>query len=112
MLVVPLPRPQHLRREWFDDARDEGRRMEVSWHHDKGLIVISFWAGHICRATFRMPASNAPDLVHILVDAMVEGLPTVTPTEPGTKGREQGASRIIALAEHLTPPEAEPLWLA
>jgi hypothetical protein len=55
MLLVPLTQPDVVRREWFTDARDEGRRMEVSWHPAEHLVIVSLWNGTMCRATFRMP---------------------------------------------------------
>ena len=58
------------RREWFNDARDSGRRMEVSWHRDEQIVIVSLWQGSLCRATFRMPIADAPDAIRVLADAL------------------------------------------
>jgi len=84
--VVLLPDPDGVRRQWFSDARDEGRRMEVSWHTGEGLVIVSLWHGSICRATFRLPAVQAPSLIQLLEDGahgeeQETGSP-VAPTQP------------------------------
>jgi hypothetical protein len=57
-------------REWFIDARDSGRRMEVSWHKDERFLIVSLWQGSICRATFRMPVEQAPSAIKVFADAL------------------------------------------
>jgi hypothetical protein len=113
MPAVPVFRPHDVRREWFDDARDDSRRMEVSWHHEEGLVIVSFWAGHLCRATFRMPARDAPDLIHLLVDAVAEAASAASSEQP--KGRLTNVSdrgtQIIDLAQRRDAQDPEPLWL-
>ena len=42
---------------------NDGRRMEVSWHADEGIVIVSLWHGSICRATFRLPVDQAPPVV-------------------------------------------------
>jgi len=69
-VMVVLSHPDGVRRRWFSDARDEGRRMEVSWHCHEGLVIVSLWHGSICRATFRMPVEQAPALVETLTEAL------------------------------------------
>jgi hypothetical protein len=44
--------------------------MKASWHPDAGVVVISLWAAEVCTATFRLPIEDAPELMHLLVDAV------------------------------------------
>ncbi len=44
--------------------------MEVSWHSDEGIVIVSLWHGSICRATFRLPVDQAPALIQTLADAL------------------------------------------
>ena len=76
--VVVFPCPDEGRRQWFDDARDNGRRMEVTWHADEGLLVVSLWHGAFCRATFQLPVESAPQLIEMLSASLDD----VTPTHP------------------------------
>lgn len=74
MRVVLLSRSDGVRRQWFTDARDDGRRMEVSWHADEGIVIMSLWHGSICRATFRLPVEQAPGLIQTLADALGDAI--------------------------------------
>lgn len=65
-----LPLPAAI--EWFSDPRTPVRRMKVAWHPDAGVVVLSLWAADQCTATFRLPIERAPDLMHLLVDAMAD----------------------------------------
>lgn len=58
--------------EWFADARDGGRQMEVSWHTRERLVVISLWHDRTCRATFRLPLEEAPRAIAALAGALGE----------------------------------------
>jgi len=72
--AVRLWQPDGVSRQWFVDARDDGRRMDVSWHADEHLVIISLWHGSICRATFRMPVEDAPALLQALGNALGDAL--------------------------------------
>jgi hypothetical protein len=48
--VLPLPSPGDV----FTDVRCGGRTMRVSYHADRGVVVVSLWAGALCRASFRL----------------------------------------------------------
>lgn len=81
--VLPLP----FQGEAFVDARGEGRSMRVSWHPDADTLVLSLWAGGLCRGTFRLPADEVPELVRALVDGVVDrgnssGRPPTRPYGP------------------------------
>lgn len=84
--VLPLPHPGEV----FDDVRGEDRMMRVSHHSEAGVVVISLWAGPVCRASFRLSAEDAPRLADVLAEL------ADTITEP-------------AAAPPLTPPVAPPL---
>jgi hypothetical protein len=77
--LVTLPRASETRRAIFEDRRDAGRRMEVSWHPEEGIVILSFWQEAFCRATFRLPIDDAPALIHELVDALGEVAQGQTP---------------------------------
>jgi hypothetical protein len=46
--------------------------MKVAWHPEAGVVVLSLWTADNCTATFRLPIDRAPDLVHLLVDAVAD----------------------------------------
>jgi hypothetical protein len=109
MNLMLLSRPDSVRRQWFTDARDDGRRMELSWHSDEALVIVSLWHGSMCRATFRMPVEQAPALIETLADALgdaVQPRSSVGPTGKRSTLFERGRDRlrkhvaeIIMLAE-------------
>jgi hypothetical protein len=68
--VLPLPN----RGEVFLDPRGEGRSLRVSWHRHESTLVLSLWQLGQCRATFRLPTSEVPNLVHALVSGLADGL--------------------------------------
>ncbi len=89
MRTVLARRTHPVRRQWFADARDNGRRMEVSWHAEEGIVIVSLWHGSICRATFRLPVEQAPALVQTLADALGEAAESAP--APGRRGRRPAA---------------------
>lgn len=44
--------------------------MEVTWHEDAGIVVISLWQGERCRSTFQLPIEDAPALIAMLSSAL------------------------------------------
>jgi hypothetical protein len=62
--TVALP----VRGEVLLDARDAGRALRVSWHHEDGLVVLSLWRGHRCTGTFQLAADDVPTFVQALTD--------------------------------------------
>ncbi len=67
--TVALP----VRGEVLLDARDAGRALRVSWHHEDELVVLSLWRGHKCTGTFQVAADDVPALVQALTDGLAEG---------------------------------------
>ena len=110
MRTVLARRTHRVRRQWFNDARDNGRRMEVSWHSDEGLVIVSLWHGSICRATFRLPVDQAPALIETLADALgdaAQGAPSPGPKVRQTSLFDMGRERlrrhvaeVVALDDH------------
>ncbi len=110
MRTVPLARSREVRRQWFTDARDDGRRMDVSWHADERIVIVSLWHGSICRATFRMPVEQAPGLIESLADALgdavlVEGSAErkgrrASLLETGRERLKRHVADIVALERH------------
>lgn len=64
--VSTVAAPEHG--EVFADARGGDRAMRVNWHEAEGVVVLSMWKGAICTATFRVPATDLPDLLRALTD--------------------------------------------
>jgi hypothetical protein len=85
MTSVLLSRSDTVRRQWFTDARDDGRRMELSWHADEALMIVSLWHGSVCRATFRMPVEQAPALIQTLADALGDAVQPRSSASPTGK---------------------------
>jgi hypothetical protein len=50
----------------FDDLRDGGRMMRVSVHADRDMVVLSFWSGVFCRASFRLSTADTERLRAVL----------------------------------------------
>jgi hypothetical protein len=67
--TVALP----VRGEVLLDARDAGRALRVSWHHEDELVVLSLWRGHKCTGTFQLAADDVPAFVQALTDGLAEG---------------------------------------
>jgi len=111
MMAVPLPRADAVRRQWFSDARDDGRRMEISWHRDEELVIVSLWHGSVCRATFRLPVDEAPMLIQTLAGALGDAAQTTLPS--GTKDRrkslfEMGAEKLRRHVAEIIEMEGHP----
>jgi hypothetical protein len=65
--LLPLPRLG----ESFVDARGENRSLRVSMHPERGLVVLSIWTGHACRASFQLPLDEAIRLAEVLDSVVV-----------------------------------------
>ena len=64
-----LPRPDRTG-AWFADDRGIERRLKVSWHPERRMLVLSLWHEDTCTATFRLPVADVARLVSTLVDAL------------------------------------------
>jgi hypothetical protein len=119
--VLPLP----SRGEVFLDPRGEGRSLRVSWHQDENTLVLSLWQFGQCRATFRLPSDQVPELVRALVAGLSDGLAAQQrnaqpPSEsqkaapirknlPTTGGAaEDGPTALVAVEPPTVPVAVEP----
>jgi len=101
MKSMPQPRPDPVGRQWFSDARDDGRRMEVSWHTQEELVIVSLWHGSVCRATFRLPIDQAPALIQTLADALGDAVHTRLSTRDEAKRTSLLAMGTERLRKHV-----------
>jgi hypothetical protein len=104
--VLPFPNPG----DTFVDARGNGRTLRISRHPEAGLLILSLWMGEVCRASFRLPADDAPRLLAQLVDAAEMLVEPASDGEPATGQQTTGQQptierRLTPLA--LAPPPAQ-----
>lgn len=64
-MTSPLPR-----RTLFVDERGAGLR--VTWHADRGFVVLSLWHDDVCAATVRLPTDEAARLASFIVGHLGE----------------------------------------
>ena len=60
------------RRDWFPDARDGDRRMQVTWHAAERIVVLSVWHGARCTASVQLPVEEAGRLIALLAGSLGE----------------------------------------
>ncbi|MEV6637804.1 hypothetical protein AB0M54_44455 [Actinoplanes sp. NPDC051470] len=60
--VFPMPAVGDL----FTDMRGGDRRMRVSYHEDRGAVVVSLWADTVCKGTFQLGVPDVSRLVALL----------------------------------------------
>lgn len=60
--VLPIPSLGEV----FADVRGEDRTLRVSFHADRGVVVVSLWAGPVCRGSFRLAAGDIERLQNAL----------------------------------------------
>jgi hypothetical protein len=74
--VLPLPNPGDV----FVDIRGGDRTMRISLHDDAGVVVVSLWAGRVCRASFQLAVDEVPRLLSALSPvALPEAVTVVEP---------------------------------
>ncbi len=47
--------------------------MEISWHHEGEVAVLSLWREGSCAATFRLAKDDVPALIQALAGGLAEG---------------------------------------
>jgi len=102
-----LQRSGGLRREWFTDDRDSGRQMELTWHRDEQIVIISLWQGAVCRATFRMPITEAPSAIGVLADALGDAATSTRVSPSNTSASTSMRSLVERLRQWLRGQRAE-----
>lgn len=94
---LPFPRIGDM----FIDARGDDRTMRVSLHPERGIVVVSLWAGTTCRASFQLPAEDASRLASLIdgpsAVAAVSDPGTVEPDHPypGLEGTDIHTTGMI-----------------
>jgi hypothetical protein len=92
--VLPMPRLGDL----FTDIRGSDRTMRVSWHPERDAVVLSLWAGAVCRGSFRMAADDLPRLMSLLTE-ITAAAPAAAPpagSAPGGPPTPDAAARPSA----------------
>ncbi|MFR9775606.1 hypothetical protein ACL02O_06055 [Micromonospora sp. MS34] len=92
--VRPMPSFGDL----FTDLRGEDRTMRVSFHPDRGAVVLSLWSGTICRGSFRMPLDDVDRFLALLTDVRQ----AAAPPDPGAAGGS-GPAAVAGAAEVPAP---------
>jgi hypothetical protein len=72
------------KRAVFSDPRGAG--LQITWHGDRGLAVLSLWRDDQCVGTFRMSLADAGRLSGFLVTHLTES--AVDPLSPGLEPQE------------------------
>ena len=87
----------------FTNLRGDDRTMRVSYHPDRGAVVVSLWSGTLCRGSFRMAVDDVRRLTTLLTE--IEGsVVAATPTPSVPTGR--GPAAGTAVAGGAVPPAA------
>ncbi|MFI7214143.1 hypothetical protein [Micromonospora maritima] len=91
----------------FTDLRGEDRTLRVSYHPDRGAVVLSLWSGPRCRGSFRLAEADVERFLALLTamrddaDRRTGGTaPAVdAPTDPAVArtGEITGTTRRVAL---------------
>ncbi|MEU7909183.1 hypothetical protein [Actinoplanes sp. NPDC049118] len=89
--VLPMPTVGDI----FDDVRGDDRTMRVSYHQDRGVVVVSLWAGTVCRGSFRLATDDVGRLA-----AFLSGIAT-----PADAGTQAGVEANAAVSQ---PPAPSP----
>jgi hypothetical protein len=57
-------------RVWLTDQRTPARRLSVSSHPERGVVVLSLWQGDTCTGSFRLLLEDAPALIRALAGSI------------------------------------------
>lgn len=66
MVRMPSPRPFRAAGAVLSDARGEHRALQVTWHAEVGVVVLSAWKDNVCTATVRLYPDEAASLIETL----------------------------------------------
>jgi hypothetical protein len=59
-------------RVFVEDARRNGQFLRATWHGERQQFVLSNWEGTVCVGATRVPVTEAPALVALLVEGMAD----------------------------------------
>ena len=60
---MPKARPLPEQGSIFLDARGGPHALRVSWHLDRGLVVLSLWHDNVCSGSFRLTVDDVPEMI-------------------------------------------------
>ena len=98
--LIPLPRVGDV----FTDVRGDDRTMRVSCHDESDMVILSLWAGKLCRASFRLPAGEVPRLIEALDGASVSSASASEPAAPAPRGAEPAVAEPAASSDPAAGP--------
>ncbi|GAB3974460.1 hypothetical protein V1634_19235 [Plantactinospora veratri] len=80
----------------FIDTRGGDRTMRVSYHGDRGTVVVSLWLGTVCRGSFRMATDDVRRLIATLNEISLSAAPTVPigTASPGSPPNATGPATV------------------
>ena len=81
----------------FQDVRGDDRTMRVSYHQDRGVMVVSLWAGPVCRGSFRLADEEIGRLAALLSDVV---------SQAGTPGTPEDTT-VVAETTAATAPSPD-----
>lgn len=80
----------------FADTRGDDRTMRVSYHPERGAVVLSLWSGTVCRGSFRMAVGDAPRLLSLLAQISATAAPGARPDGPAAGPGARAAAEVPA----------------
>ncbi|MEH0844911.1 hypothetical protein V6U81_21235 [Micromonospora sp. CPCC 205711] len=92
--VLPMPGFGDL----FTDTRGDDRTMRVSYHPERGAVVLSLWHGTTCRGSFRMAVGDVATPRTLLAEIEASAAP---PAPLPTVG---GPGATVAVGGRAAPP--------
>ncbi|PZF97390.1 hypothetical protein C1I99_15665 [Micromonospora deserti] len=100
--MLPMPGFGDL----FTDIRGGDRTMRISWHPERGALVLSLWAGTVCRGSFRMAADDLDNLLALLDEITSTLRPAVGAASGGSA--PTGPQPTVTARAEWTPGAAGP----
>ncbi|MFI7490299.1 hypothetical protein ACIBXA_18155 [Micromonospora echinaurantiaca] len=92
--VLPMPGFGDL----FADTRGDDRTMRVSYHPERGAVVLSLWSGTVCRGSFRLAVGDAPRLLSLLGQISAAAVPGAPPDDPTSMQGTRATAAVPAPA--------------
>ncbi|MEO3924292.1 hypothetical protein ABGB07_10590 [Micromonosporaceae bacterium B7E4] len=95
----------------FIDTRGGDRTMRVSYHGDRGTVVVSLWSGTVCRGSFRMATDDVSRLIATLNEINLSAAPTVPiqTASPGSPPDATGTATVGTAATGTAGPADPPV---
>ncbi len=86
---MPLPHPLPENGSIFLDPRGGERAMRVSWHSEKGMVVLSLWRENLCSASFRLGLEEVAALIEVLQSGLGQAYAAGRPAAAGAAARHR-----------------------